>query len=140
MLKIDSKEDLSPCVGVSKVASHLRMLMIGLSTGLPVLAQTENLEVALGSITSRVPPGGTVTLIIRTEPDATCAGLCQNHFGNDIPFTGEGQKGAGPDGRVSRSWKVLKGKHPVGMRNFIANCNTGNRQGTLKASFNVALD
>jgi hypothetical protein len=122
------------------VANHLRICLIGLFTFLPVIAQAEGLAVALESITSRVPPGGAVTLTIRTEPDAICAGLRQNHFGKDIPLTGERQKNAGPDGLISWSWNALRGKHPVGMRNVTVTCNAGDRQGTLKTSFVVTFD
>lgn len=96
----------------------------------------EGLEVKLVSITSPVHPGNKVILVVQTEPAAACEGQRQGHFGQKILLV---SRTAGDDGLVSWNWQTLAGSHPVGNREVIVTCTTGNRKGSLKTLFDVSF-
>src|SRR5690242_19956580 len=54
-------------------------------------ARADGLPVTLVSITRPVHPGGTVALIVKTSPGATCRGARQGHYGNafSIPLAAQ---------------------------------------------------
>jgi hypothetical protein len=100
----------------------------------PALAS--DLVVALASITAPVHPGGTVTLVVRTEAGAVCEGVRQGHFGNAYSIALPAQT-TGADGLVRWQWRVLSGNHPVGIRGVHITCAAADRRGALDTSFDV---
>lgn len=99
-------------------------------------ARADDLVIKVASITSPVPPGGSVTLVIAAAPGATCSGTRQVHAGNDIrlqPLTVT----AGADGKVQWAWRVLPGMHPVGVRTAHVACTLGDRSGSVDAAYDV---
>ncbi len=119
--------------GEMRVISALSFALL-LSLGSP--ARADGLDVKLAAITSPVPPGGTVTMVIATEPGATCSGRRQAHFSNEVPLRPLSQI-AGTDGKVQWSWPILPGMHPVGIRTVHIDCAQGDRQGAIDTSFDV---
>jgi hypothetical protein len=115
---------------------NLSSILIGLLI-IVAPAFASELNVTVVSITSKVPPGGVVTLVVRTQPGATCQGMRQDHFGSDIPLTREGSKMAGKNGLVTWNWRVLSGNHPVGRRDLSVTCSLGERSGTVRSFFSV---
>jgi hypothetical protein len=111
-------------------------LGLGLPLGLSAFAYAAELSIKLVSITSPVPPGGTVTLLIATEPGAICSGQRQGHSGEEIPLR---SSVAGPNGRLQWSWPIRGGQHPVGIRNVRITCTKSDRQGSLGTAFDVRL-
>ena len=113
-----------------------RYFCIALALLLVLSASTHaaGLKVKLVSITSRVPPGGTVSLVITTEPGAACSGVRQGHSGEGIELP---SMIAGADGRAQWSWPILSGLHPVGIRTVSITCAKDNRQGSVATSFDV---
>lgn len=99
-------------------------------------ARASDLDVKLASITSPVPPGGSVTMVIATEPGATCSGTRQVHTGNEIRLQPLSLT-AGADGNVQWSWRVLTGMHPVGKRTAHVDCTLGDRNGSVDTIFDV---
>ena len=99
-------------------------------------ARADALDVKLVSITSPVSPGGTVTLVVATEPGATCSGRRQAHFGDEIPLRPPSQV-VGADGKVHWSWPTLSGMHPVGKRTVHVACTLGDRSGAVDTVFDV---
>lgn len=109
-------------------------LGLGLLLSLSTAAFPAGLKVKLVSITSPVPPGATVTLVIATEHGAVCSGQRQGHFGQEL---GLQSSIAGSDGRAQWSWSLRSGQHPVGIRTVHVVCARGNREGSLAAAFDV---
>jgi hypothetical protein len=109
-------------------------LVSGLLLSLSTTAYPAGLNVKLVSITSPVPPGGTVSLVIATEPRAYCSGHRQAHYGNEVRLT---SLVAESDGRAQWSWSILSGSHPVGIRSVHVTCVQGNRNGSLATVFDV---
>ncbi len=105
-----------------------------LLTTLSAPAKAAGLTVKLVSITSPVPPGGKVTLVIATEPGAACGGRRQGHFGGEVSLS---SSTAGSDGRAEWSWPIRSGQKPVGIRSVHVTCVKGNRQGSLNSAFDV---
>ena len=99
-------------------------------------AHAEDLEVRLVSITSPVPPGGTVELVVAAPPGATCTGRRQPHQGLDIPIA---TQVVPTDGKVRWTFQVLKGLNPVGLRSIHVTCTLDRRQGSMDTSFAVAF-
>jgi len=99
-------------------------------------ARADGLNVKVASITSPVPPGGTVTMTIATEPGAICSGRRQVHAGNEIPLQPLSLS-AGADGRVQWEWHVLPGMHPVGKRTAHVECTLGDKSGAVDTFFDV---
>lgn len=101
-----------------------------------VAARADGLAVDVASITSPVPPCGSVTLVIATAPGATCSGTRQVHAGNEIwlqPLS----LTAGTDGNVQWAWRVLPGMHPVGIRTAHVECTLSDRSGAVDTTFDV---
>jgi hypothetical protein len=111
-------------------------LALVLLFSLETRAYAADLEVRLVSITSPVPPGGTVTLVIATEPGAICTGHRQAHFSEDVPLRPPSVV-AGSDGRAQWSWHVLNGQKPIGERTVRVACSQANRHGSLDTAFDV---
>jgi hypothetical protein len=111
-------------------------LGLGLLLSLNTFVYAAGLKVKLVSITSPVLPGGTVTLVIATEPGAACTGQRQGHFGNEITLP---LSNVGSNGRLQWSWPIRSGQHPVGIRTVHITCTMGNRRGSLGTVFNVRL-
>lgn len=107
---------------------------LSLLLGLGVFAFAAGLTVQLVSITSPVPPGGRVSLIVATEPGAACTGQRQGHSGDELSLQ---SSVAGSNGQVKWSWPIRSGSHPVGVRSVRVTCTKGNRQGSLSTAFDV---
>lgn len=109
---------------------------------LPVLAMTfigttahaAGLSVRLVSITSPIPPGARVTVIVATEKDATCAGEREAHAYNKVPLRAETVDG---NGRATWRWNVLSGNHPGGERRVHITCSKNGRSGAVDTIFDV---
>jgi hypothetical protein len=117
---------------MGKVLLRLASLSILMYFTMVTIASADELAVSLASITSPVHPGGTVTLIVKTEPEAICHGKRQVHSGDETelsPATLEASKA----GTVQWSWKVLPGRNPVGSRTVDVSCTKGERDGALQA-------
>lgn len=99
-------------------------------------ARANSLDVTVASITSPVPPGGSVIMVIATEPGATCHGTRQVHAGNEIQLQPLSLM-AGADGKVQWGWRVLPGMHPVGKRTAHVDCTLGDRSGSVNTFFDV---
>ncbi len=99
-------------------------------------ARADGLDVKVASITSPVPPGGSVTMVIATAPGATCHGTRQVHAGNEIRLQPLSLT-AGADGTVRWAWRVLPGMHPVGKRTAHVECTLGDRSGAVDTVFDV---
>ena len=98
-------------------------------------ARTER-WVTVVSITSPVSPGGVVSLVVRSEPGATCSGGRQTHFSD--AFTKElPTKTVGADGLVRWKWHVMPGAHPIGDRRARVTCSIGERSQAVEAVFSV---
>ncbi len=102
----------------------------------PLAVQAADLAVTQVSGPLEVRPGGTVMLVVQTEPGASCDGRRQGHYGSDysIPL---GKQTAGPDGRASWHWDVLPGHNPIGKRGIKVTCSKDGRQGSLDTDFVV---
>jgi hypothetical protein len=114
----------------------IRFFITGLSLllGLSVFAFAAGLTVHLVSITSPVPPGGRVILIVTTEPGAACIGQRQGHSGDELSLQ---SSIAGSSGQVQWSWPIRSGLHPVGVRSVRVICTKANRQGSLSTAFDA---
>lgn len=99
-------------------------------------ARADGLAVKVASITSPVSPGGSVTMVIATEPGATCHGTRQVHAGNEIQLRPPSLT-AGADGKVQWGWRVLPGMHPVGKRTAHVECTLGDKSGAVDTFFDV---
>ena len=102
----------------------------------PLAVRAADLAVTQLSGPLEVEPGGTVTLVVQTEPGARCEGRRQGHNGNAYSIL-LGQQTAGLDGRASWQWDVLPGHNPVGKRGMRVTCRKDNRQATLETEFVV---
>ena len=109
-------------------------ITLGLLLGPSISVNASGLTLKLISITSPVPPGGQVTLVIASEPAAVCSGRRQGHFGQEISLT---TSTAESDGRVQWSWPIRSGQKPVGIRGVRVKCIKGTRQGSLDTAFDV---
>jgi hypothetical protein len=118
------------------IALGLALIGLGLLLSLGPAARADGLDVKLISITSPVPPGGSVTMVIATNPGATCSGRRQAHFGDEVPLRPLSQV-AGPDGKVQWAWPILPGMHPVGIRTVHVDCAQGDRTGAIDTAFDV---
>jgi hypothetical protein len=94
------------------------------------------LPLRLVSITAPVHPGGSVTLVIATQPGATCSGARQGHFGNDYAIALRPQV-AGSDGSAQWQWSVLNGKRPIGRRGVHVTCTSAGQSAALDTAFDV---
>ena len=83
-----------------------------------------------------VEPGGTVMLVVQTEPGASCDGQRQGHYGDDYSIA-LGRQTAAADGHASWHWDVLPGHNPIGRRGVRIACRKDGRQGTLETDFVV---
>jgi hypothetical protein len=113
---------------------HCSCLGLGLLFSLSTSAYPAGLQVKLVSITSPVQPGGTVTLVIATEPGAACTGHRQDHFFNERRLR---PPIVGSDGRMQWSWQVLSGKHPGGVRAVHVTCTKNNQAASISTAFDV---
>jgi hypothetical protein len=99
-------------------------------------AWAEDLTVKLVSIISPIGYGEQETLVVQTEPGATCQAHAMT---KGINFNLAARK-AGGDGLVRWSWKTAEssGKGRVGItRQLEVACTAGDRKGTLLTEFTV---
>jgi hypothetical protein len=111
-------------------------LTIGLLVGMRAHARADDLLVKLVSITDRVLPGGTVVLVIETQPAAVCEGARQGHYGNEYSINLPSHT-MGADGRAQWKWSVLNGSNPIGDRGVRVTCTADGKSGSLAAVFSV---
>jgi hypothetical protein len=97
-------------------------------------AHAAGLSIRLVSITSPIPPGARVTVIVATEKGATCAGEREAHAYNKVPLRAET---VGENGRAQWDWNVLPGRHPGGVRKVHIACSKGGRSGAVNTVFDV---
>jgi hypothetical protein len=107
-----------------------------LLVGINAAALADGLQIALVLMTAQVAPGGTVTLVIQTEPGATCEGNRQGHFGDGFSVPLPRQR-IGDDGRAQWEWSVLRGSHPIGLRRVHVTCIRNGRSGSLDTAFDI---
>lgn len=127
-----------PAAGGEMMVITRAIAALGLTIAIGVVspARADDLPVTLVSITRPVHPGGTVTLIVKTSPGATCRGARQGHYGNAfaIPLAA---RTADAHGQAAWQWSVLNGKRPIGLRGVRVTCTVGARSGALATQFDV---
>ncbi len=114
----------------------IAVLSIGFLIGLAMNVRADDLSVKLVSITRPVHPGGTVTLVIQTRPDAICIGTRQGHYGNDYSIKLPART-SGIDGQATWQWNVLPGNRPIGRRGVHVACEASGETSTLDTQFDV---
>jgi len=116
----------------------LRCFCVGFGFGLLLSPNTSayaaGLNLKLLSITSPIPPGATVTMVIAAEPGAVRTPTRQTHSFNEVQLQ---SRVVGPNGRVKWSWQVLTGKNPGGVRNVRVTCTKNNQQASINTAFDV---
>jgi len=108
----------------------------GILFGISAAATADDLPLKLVSVTAPVHPGGVVTLIIQTLPDAMCEGNRQGHYGNSYSIKLQSQT-ARADGLVRWQWSVRSGNHPIGIRGVHVTCVAGERHAAMDTTFDV---
>lgn len=111
-------------------------ISLGVLVGMAAPAFADDLPVRLVSITDRVLPGGTVVLIVETQPGAVCKGSRQGHYGDEYSIELPAHT-MGADGRARWHWSVLSGSNPIGARGVRMTCTAGGKSGSLAATFSV---
>jgi len=96
-------------------------------------ALADDLAVKLVSIVSPIGYGEQETLVVQTEPGATC----QAHAVSSTVKFSLAQRMAGADGLVRWSWKTAQGGRVGGSRQLEVVCTAGDRKGTLLTEFTV---
>jgi hypothetical protein len=96
-------------------------------------ALADDLTVKLVSIVSPIGYGEQETLVVQTEPGATC----QAHAVSSKVRFNLAQRKAGTDGLVRWSWKTTQGGYVGGSRQLEVVCTAGDRKGTLLTEFTV---
>lgn len=96
-------------------------------------ALASDLPVKLVSIVSPVGYGEEETLVVQTEPGATC----QAHAVSSKVNFNLAQRKAGTDGLVRWSWRTTQGGKAGGTRQLEVVCTAGDRKGTVLAEFTV---
>jgi hypothetical protein len=98
-----------------------------------VAASANDLTVKLVSIVSPIGYGEQETLVVQSEPGATC----QAHAVSSKVNFNLGQRKAGSDGLIRWSWKTTQGARAGGTRQLEVVCTAGDRKGTLLTEFTV---
>lgn len=96
-------------------------------------ALADDLTVKLVSIVSSIKSGEEETLVVQTEPGATCRAHALSH---KVNFN-LAQRKAGSDGLVQWSWKTKRGGRDASTQQLEVACTAGDRKGTLLTQFTV---
>ena len=111
-------------------------LILGMYLADMPAASADELEVKLVSITSPVPHGETVTLVVQTEAGAACSGAVRwvgtkSNGQLNAPLI---EKKSNNQGMAQWTWRP---SGVAGHRTVDINCSAGDRKGTLQAGFDV---